>query len=596
MRYGLIIVTIAIIGAIFCGSVAIEREPYTETAYERITDLTPIVSYSPVMGDVNYNPTSNLTGWQNATFTTQDIPSIYTHVDAWTTSTFTSGSILSYGGHYYPNDAAQVLYDAYPAILWEDTDLDGPATDANPWGWTSRQHMIGGYDSSDSGYDGVQIRASVSVRANIGGTSYGPPANGALWWQDLNAIARASWDNGAVVTITNSAPNGIYRLDSITLDSRAPYYHTEGVTTYYDSYANLTMTASPLTIGDTYWFNKDTGSFYRILSIGPNNQPVFNATPVNLVWVSNASNTTLTITQYHPGSVEYITPYTDVKIANGESAQWSNGYRNSSLQLIVDPTAIIGINGGTYTLQLPAYATTWPKALITLNSDESSYWQAVTAYNTPYDYVVLPYQYPLNIEDNDAFDALSVANSTTAAVVNTWIPADPQRLLWHNPTMDLGAYFPENIAAGARVVFASVLTTGESLTINGTTYSTGDGRIIIDGESYAINSLTVEYLDGRTIIKNARGAAVVDDPTVDTTISGAGVWYWSASLDNITTTVKEKSAYHFGEGAAAEWYILVFIGLMIAAIVVFVAVGKGSLDLWDWAIMILAGIIGLAIL
>lgn len=187
--------------------------------------------------------------------------------------------------------------------------------------------------------------------------------------------------------------------------------------------------------------------------------------------------------------------------------------------------------------------------------------------------------------------------TTRAYVANTWIPADPNGLLWQNPSMDLYGYFPDLIeTSGIRVAFGAVLSTGTSLNLFGRSFDTGDGKILIDGGLYPINGLSVDLDPNGDVEIFSGDYEIVSYAATVGTVSGSGVWLWSAALYEQVTTVVEDVSVHFGEGPSKDWAIFAFIGLCVAGIVAFAAWGRGSMDIWDWAVLGVAVLMGFMVI
>lgn len=718
MKFGLMIVVVALMGSIIAGSIAVETGTHEETAYNHLTDLGPIVTYENVDTSIQYNPIRNVTGWTGVTYQTQSNPSIYAMQTGQTSSTITSSTLQDMGGVYYADDAAYG-YDGgfayggeYPYIVWSDMATGtNPTEDQLPnMGWNPRYNtngqslMIGGYSQTweQDGYN-VESVVTVGVRQGETGLITWPTSSGnPYYWQNLARVAAAQgWPTGTVVTSyfenSGNGPEGIALYKSTTFDGS----YLNRITTdsglgtsevTWRTSATLILNCYFIAEGTEFWWDRNTSTFHEITGTDANGLPQFAAASTDIEWVSHSLTDTLELTRWTTSNTTYVTPNTDVTL-DGETASWSNGYNNDSVQFLVSPEAKIMPNSTYGGLYLPSEALNYEMVMVTLDSDFSeSYWQGVISYNGPSDYSLLSYKRPLYEElstggysltltpssswENDYTSgypvgseiyvslngfsggtfSISGANATLytnsatitdlqetvyinytippsgssivpviysyiitpisdgqissmqiskplsstdtikMAIVNTWVPADPNGLLWQNPSMDLAYYFSDLIStSGIRVTFGSTLSTGTSMTICGNTFETGDGKILINGSLYPINGLSVDITEGRAEIFSGE-SSVISYYADSYTISGAGVWMWSAALYEPYTTVVEDVDVEFGQGSSRNWMIFAFLGICVTGVVVFAAWGRGSMDIWDWVVLGAAVLIGFVVI
>lgn len=706
------IVLVALMGSILAGSIAIDTSNHEETAYNRLTDLAPIVEYDNVDTSIQYNPIKNVTGWTGVNYQTQANPSIYTMQVPQTPSTTTTGTLGSMGGVYYADDAAYgydggfAYGDDYPYIVWSDmptgtnpTDEQWPLMGWNPrYDQNGRSLMIGGYSQKweQSGWN-VESVVTVGVRQGESGLiSYPTSSANPYYWQDLNRVAAAQgWQTGIVVTSshTNAAggPVGV-----------AQYYGTSFGGSYlsridggsgpvtWRTEATLILNMGWLSEAQ-YWWDRNTATFHQITGTDANGLPQIAAASTPLVWITHSLTDTLDLIRWTSSNSVYVKPNTDVTI-NGDAATWHNGYENERVQMLVSTHAKLYINNSAEGFYLPEAARAYDMALVTLERNLSdSYWQGIINYGGPSDYTVLGYQRPVfdgtdftmtiqptlesmntyqgvypagsditihldgfnsyttvtgeavlsgstvtitNLQQGatvtayeylpgigptpmfiftfsaasdaaitaigiSAYDEdLGAANpNTRMAVVNTWVPADPNGLLWQDPSMNMFHYFGDLITtSGLRVTFGSVLSTGTALNICGRSYETGEGRILIDGSLYPINGLSIDIKNTDVVIYSNNRVVAEYEGDILAGISGTGVWMWSATLYEQTVTVVEQTDVHFGEGSSKNWMIFAFIGLCIFGIIILAAWGRGSMDIWDWLVLGISVLLGLLVI
>lgn len=576
MKIGLTVVVLALMGTILAGSVAFTQSPTVETSYDRVADLAPIVSYSAVTGDELYNPISNQVGWEGVSYVTQDTPSIYSYTTPGELENQTSNTILSYGGYYYPDYSSPLTRAS--DLKWND--------DSSPW--NAKPIMIGGYHSRAPDNLGLPSYViDLSVKYVLDGVTTNVAVNSSYWWQDLKRIAsNSSWPTGTVVDGGSdvSIYNGVsYYASSGFETPPIPNPYQTNKWYYYYQTLNMTSTAA------SYYWDADAQNWYEIIGYAPSGKPVLGQAAVNLVWHASSSSATLSYKQYSGMTTYYVTPYSPVTINAGETATWNNGYQNTRVQFIVESGATVTATDGvtTETIILPASASVYEKVLITIGAEAGDrYWQGITTYVSPTEYALLDYHYAITGgSDLDSIYGITVTDSTMAYMVNTWVPADPNGLLWGNPSMDLAAYFPDVMSGDARVIFSSILVTGTSLTINGNTYNTADKMITIDGSDYRLNGLAVDYIDNHVYIVPTTGDAIDLGTKANTVISGTGTWYWSSELDSINETVGTKTDVLFAQSSSAGWMVFAYIGLVILGMVGLAAIGRDGLDGYDWIIM-----------
>lgn len=570
MKLGLSVIVLALMGAILAGSISFTNTPTLETEYERVTDLAPIVTASPVSGSEIYNPITNQTGWSNVTWETQASPSIYSITSMGTYESWTSdNTVLGYGGVYYTASAGSVNSGYGSRILWSDGSN----------GMVEAENMVGGF----SGQTSTLVTEHGMYRATWN-VSFGTalPLDDGIYWQDLTSLAfRENWSNIIVTSGTWVRIGELQYSSNGNADQKVVNLHVE---TIPDDYGGI-----------NYFWDQSRSGWYEITGTGVNNAPLLADTPTSLFWWVRGSDENISYLQgqeFVPGPTTYIVPYSQVGIESGETATWSNGYSNVRVQIIVDPTATITATDGasTSTIYLPAEAQSYSKVLITIGSSASDrYWQGITSYVSPTNYALLDYHYniPGGVE-LDSVNTISVSGSSMAYIVNTWVPTDPSGLLWQDPVLAPQSFFPDVYTNGARVIFSSILVTGDSLTIDGHTYNTSDKKIEINGRSYSLNGFSVDYHNDHTYLNAPTGERFDLGETSSTVITGSGIWYWSAELDSINITTGEKTDVVFGQFPSAEWAVFAFIGLMGMGVLGLAAISRESLDGMDWILMIVA--------
>lgn len=599
MKAGLIIVVVALMGAILAGSISFTHTTYPDIGYDKVSDLTPIVTADPVLSDEIYNPTSNQTGWSNVTYTTQVSPSVYSFRNAGTFGTFNTAAFSSYGGISYTTASAwsngTYTPDGYTnvqiGLTWSDGS-NGAYADGG-------RIIIGGYyDKSPVLRDNLGIDNYSECNVywqyhTLGATKHYATSDTPIYWQSLTRVADSNnWPSGVIVD--GDTPYIVFGnrwLESESMDGMGFTSSNNGHVLTTELY--ITVSTST---GIKYYWDAERVHFYPITGYDDvTGAPLYDTNyasyPVWLIADGSSTSATLTLDRFIAGTITYVTPYTAVDITPGQTATWSNGYNNTRVQLIVDPQSTIVAGGQT--LSLPTMSTVYDKCLVTLGSD-NCYWQGITEYNTPTNYTLFDYQYPFGVTVTTPITSLSVSASTMAYIVNTWVPTDPRGLLWQDPEFNINTYFPTVASSGARVIFSSVLTTGDSITINGNDYNTYNGTIEINGNTYRLNGLCVDFrTDGNVYVVTASGTTIDLGPRSTYEISADGVWYWAAELDDIHTVYRERTEILTAQAPDPNWMVFAFIGISIICLVAMAAIGRESMDGFDWIIVILSIIISL---
>ena len=576
MKIGLTVVVLALMGAILAGSVSFTTSPTLETEYERVSDLAPIVTSSPVTGSEIYNPITNQTGWTDVNFETQTSPSIYSITSTGTYESWTSTkTITGYGGVYYTTTAGSCSADYGSRVLWSDGSN----------GMVAAENMIGGFSGQTS-----TLVTTIGTFKATWDVTFGTavPASDGLFWQDLTHLAiTENWSNIIVTTSIGVRVGELQFTSNGNADQKVVSLHVE---------------PDPDDVGGVrYYWDQSRSGWYEITGTGVNNAPLLADNPTSLFWWGRGYDnpSLLTGERFVPGPTTYIVPYSQVTIPEGNTPTWSNGYANARVQIITDPTVTLAASDGTNaaTIHLPTEAQSYSKVLITIGASSGDrYWQGITNYVSPTNYSLLEYRYLIigDTDLNSVSNLAIVSGSSMAYIANTWVPTDPSGLLWQDPTMAPQPFFPDVYTQGARVIFSSILVTGNSLTIDGHTYATADKKITIDGRDYSLNGFAIDYHNGHTYLNTPTGERIDLGVTVSTVITGSGVWYWSAELDSINVTTGEKTDVLFGQAPSSmEWSVFAFIGLIGLCILGLAAMSRESLDGMDWIIMILAAIIAL---
>ena len=208
---------------------------------------------------------------------------------------------------------------------------------------------------------------------------------------------------------------------------------------------------------------------------------------------------------------------------------------------------------------------------------------------------------------------ISITNDTRAigaAVVETTIYTDPSGVLWNNFNLNLLNYFPSiinNDNEGVRVQLGGFVTYGDSITINGRTFTVTDGNITVpltDGvtvrnREMPLSGMAIDYTkDGKVNLiftENLNKVAELGD-RVNYTLAGSGAWYFSSDLNEINQSHKEVWNWSTDWSLDANATCLVYLGLLILGVVIGLYLGRGNLEIYDYMILGLAGFIAFSLM
>lgn len=585
MKAAVYCITLALIGAIFLGAVYSETETQTVTAYDKITDLAPVVQYDKVDSWTHYNPIKNTSGWVGADYEFQTNPSIYTVSEpgTWSEGVHTKVETTTANGVYLIQEAINSNWETGTIIeSYSNYDSTGkiigfvhpsPNTSELPDGtqfyWDAslqKFYVVTGYS------DNVPVVSSMSTNLywsyepqftthvetldykvyHQGTTKYIVPGSAVT----IPADTTAEWSNGEL--------NGIITLilsPDAAINGVVPAYGSAA-----DSYDLIELTIDRI---------EDTAHWKGIIDY---------VSPTNYAVVDYAYQVSLS---------EAFSTYVG----------W-NGGGNYSYSIERGTFATVTLEtlypvGSTEHATIHVYGSDLTVTMVTAGEDINA---VVTGYIDQDTQIVMLDEATtvvyLNATDSPAIRTLSVTGPTTAYVVDTWIESDPDGRLWGDPTIDLGAYFPDIVSNGARVVVSGYVAHGDSVTIGGHTCTVADGSIIIDGaKAIALAGLCVDFLkDGTVKISNGTRSAVLGEYS-DAVLSFSGNWYFSSELDSIKERTTTVTNYGIGSfDASVNWCVFTFIGISIlTALIAGYYLREGCTAL-DWAIVVIADVVALTLL
>lgn len=193
------------------------------------------------------------------------------------------------------------------------------------------------------------------------------------------------------------------------------------------------------------------------------------------------------------------------------------------------------------------------------------------------------------------------ATGFNAYIVKTVVYTDPNNLLWVNFNLDINNYFASVISteAGARVIFNGFVSYGDKLTINGQNFNVADGKITVpydDGygerpTQFKLNGMAIDYNRNGTVnlvFTEDKNKTVSLGETANYIITGSGAWYFSSHVMQIKNIEGMEWAWVSGWTLDINQTCAVMLGLLVVGLLIGLYFGRGSLDSYDWIILILA--------
>lgn len=596
MKWAVPVIVVALSACILAGSLGFQDTIKETTEYDTVlSDLAPIADAGPVTESVNYNPLTNVTGWSpNVSYEFQTVASLYKLVTDYEYTSGTSATIGSMGVYIEePEGLSGIRWE------WSNDVIVGPTIPSN---------AIGGWSGNHSARDPVDVQKSMLAQSEVYVTLV---SGGEHTFSYFKLLTSNELPNKTIVTI-GTYSGGTSSLGVVAswggndAYTYSTYYTPRNYTTHYE----VRWNAGALEADNNGDFILVDGLWYHVDGYDTSGGPLIDYTQTYRIgFVSDDTAATFGYRSITNTTTYYIKPYTPAKLTNGEVSTWRNGYENTAVMILADAKGLV-LTINDYALpdesvedtQDPAFAA-WAnggtgKVLIVLDSEGTSYWQGVTSYTNTNNYTVAEHKYAmLTPYDNINVPIKSVSfyypgsGVHEAAIINTWMPLDPNKTLWNDATFHINTIFPaiwdnDNI----RVKFNSFVTTGTGLTINGTTYPVADGRVTINDDTFKVAGSSIEWTpEGDTVLVSPNGERY-DLGTRSGTFILNGVWFGVLSMDTFETVQAPAKEAVFGVIPEINWLAWVFVGVLAIGTVGVLATGR-QLDMMD---MLALGIMGLA--
>lgn len=317
-------------------------------------------------------------------------------------------------------------------------------------------------------------------------------------------------------------------------------------------------------------------------------------------------------------------------------AEWQNGYKNNVINITVakqsgannDLTitagnASIRLDRNVLTDQMTATVTKhdgtvetrdlgkWHNAQITINAS------AGTVAFTPIPGTGMPnFTNPVELNSttivwNDWYTGgvieklmfTTSGKSLRWSVTSTSVFLNTYGIVMYNPSVNVTDYFPE--MENWRLNFFSFALLGDSMTVNDQTFpvnrTTGKITVTDTFGKTTTGDLTNVYVtkdNGHTYFNFANENKSIDlGETVNDRVSFTGLWYFTTGLFEVTQGTEKYYDWQIDGRlhATLPQMCLMFIGILIAGLIICKAILRFEIGLIDWVILISATVISLIV-
>lgn len=614
---GLCIVVLALFGTILAGfCLDVESQTRTVTNYEYVTDVTGLFDIGNAPQYIEYNPSSNYTGYAYDTVNYTDAGSInqYRYVKtqgATTTATYTL---------------------TYEDSLTQDTNFFvGTQYGSNAYiNWTGPNYPMGNTVTQ------AGITRNIVLNNKLVGESgtYSLP-NVSTMDKVLTELGVTDSYQSATITVTNNAVGGQTYPVIIT-----PYDWALTTTSYRNVYSITLTDGSAGNNCDVASMDYNTAT--TVLTAYDSNNNKLWEKSANQVMViydyesyrtgsldTATCSTTFTATLTDPPGYSYMDPSTGVTMKSSP-ATWTNGYENSEITITVGKNTASANNlvitaGSSWvsvTRSSGGYITVavhgdngndskslglWDAVQLRLNLSVGtvsvtpiigsiSYINPITENGST---VTFDNWYSAGDRDNLTFSC--TGTSMAWGITRTLVFLNTYGAVMSDPSITISDQFPDLNAW--RLNFYSFATVGESMTVNGQTFDIGPGQTITvtNGSDTISGTLTDIYvskdLDGHIIFSFNGGKSIDLGEAVSDTISFTGLWYFTTGLFNAYQGTEEYYNWNIDSlwHATGEQAIVIFLGLLALGVIFAKMVLKANIGIMDGLALLFGAIICFAV-
>ena len=615
--FGACICVLALLGTASCGFfLNIEKDTREVTNYEYTADVSGLFSYTDAPEYIDYNPSSNLNGYDdNVVYTPSNVVNNYRYKIAdggTTTESLTVTNSSDYPGDYgnFQFGHSDYGYVEAPDVrfLWNGNIDFGSASTIYGKSSNALVQSIGTPIENSkihiTKFTNLlnSLNADLSIYATIEFTITYNSTYPVLFYSGAWDVSQVPSDDGYKYAYHTTLNESNSMPDRLVINTASNL-----VTAYRNNSIIWTTTAD--NVGVLAWYSCKAGGYAN--------------------WVSCSATLSATLTE--PPTYGYMNPNAGVKATTTE-ATWSNGYHNN----VIDIKVIKNGDNNTWphTLQFTIGTSTvhtvytgsgfrvgvnnispftdignWLGVQIRLNGSDGS-----VTFTPTNDLDMLstvePTDYSLTFEnvftpgDIDSFKVKTIANTSKFQVTGTKVFLNTYNTVMVDPSINVGNYFPNYDEY--RLNFYSFAILGDSITINGQTCpvnkenGTVTFRNAADFEfTKTLANIYLTFQDGHTYLTFVNDSSVYDlGETVNSTVSFSGMWYFTTGLykavDGIETfwNLDLDGMFH----ATAGECLLIFIGIIGLGTIVYTVWGRGKLGTYDWIVIIFSIFLGSCLL
>ena len=607
---GLCIVVLALFGTILAGfCLDVESQTRTVTNYEYVTDVTGLFDIGNAPQYIEYNPSSNYTGYAYDTVNYTD-----------------AGSINQYRYVKTQGTTSTATYTVtYSDTLTQDTHFFASASNgAGAWiNWTGPNYPMG----TPTTGAGMTYNISVNYANNV--------PNVSNMGKIIDGLNIPSGSSSVAITVTNNQVNGEYYPVIIT-----PYNWTLSTANDYNYYLSVLSSGSSGNNCDVAKmdYNVSTGI---ITAYDSNDSQLWekSATDVMVINKYNSKrsgtfnqatcSTTFSATITSAPTYGYMDPSTGITMKSSP-ATWTNGYENSEITLTVAKNTTSANNlvitaGSSWvsvTRSSGGYITVAVHGDNGNDSKNLGLWDAVqlrlnlsvgTVSVTPIigdvSYInpiaengsTVTFENWYSAGDRDNLTFSCTGTSMAWGITRTLVFLNTYGVVMSDPSITISDQFPDLNAW--RLNFYSFATVGESMTVNGQTFDIGAGQTITvtNGSDTISGTLTDIYvskdLDGHIIFSFNGGKSIDLGEAVSDTISFTGLWYFTTGLFNAYQGTEEYYNWNIDSlwHATGEQAIVIFLGLLALGVIFAKMVLKANIGIMDGLALLFGAIICFAV-
>lgn len=620
--FGACIVVLALLGTGLAGFfMDVEKDTRQTTNYEYVADVSGLFSYTDAPQYIEYNPSSNLTGYDTGIiYTPSNVVNNYRYKvsdGASTSSTYTFSNSSSYpwdfGTWRYGHSDYGYLQLPKVQIYWDGSIDFGSSVTNEGFTWNARINMDG--NSSSNYHVHITKFSNILSAMNIGS-------------QYATATINVTYDT--TMPVMFYAGDWVERQIAFNDGYAYSYCATLNENNSMPDRFEINLSANLVSAyrgTELIWAeisdNVGVLAWYRTAS----------------VWGSDVNcSVTFDAVLREADVYGYMQPTAGVKATNTLST-WENGYSNSLIDLKIikngDTTtypqsvqlqigsSLVGFiyTGSEFKLvegaisDLDAPNTTlgaWLGVQLridTLNGDiivtpTNDLNMLTSVQPTDYSTTLEDYFTPGVITEFKVSTGSATNTSLKFQVTNTMVFLNTYNVVMIDPAFDIEDYFPNY--SEYRLNFYSFAIIGDAMTINGNTYPVNreDATITITDiggfvHNHKLENIYITNVDGHTYITFVNANVRYDlGETVDTEVSFDGMWYFTTVLYKAVDGLETfwdwniDGSFHANAGEC----LLIFIGIIALGVIVYSVFSRGKVELLDWLVIIFAVFIGSAML